>query len=390
MEDRPFRVLLVAGRFEVRGSSKQTLDLATFLPRWTGEVADGEPARLDFPRPVETRVACLSAGRLSGHRTEGLDILEVGPVRWPLVGLPLRRYLLSGVLRDPPDLIHVQGQGMHDLGRWIARRARRPYVVTLHREPTPRDRLRLDRQWGRHVVATSRAVREAVLACTPIPEGRVRLIRNGVAPPGGPGRRDVLRPGRRPVVGTAGPLEPEQGLDHFIRAIPAVLDATLGPLWREAAARPSGPEFLIAGSGPEERALRRLAREEGVDSRVTFVSNLFDFAESLSAMDVFCLPAERPGMGVTLLEAMSRGIPVIATDVGPVTHVLSDDETGVVIPSGSAAAIAAAVTGLLHDVPRALRLGAAGRDLTRERFPLRNMLEDMLAVYAEAAGEDGA
>ena len=398
MSSDPFDVLLLAGRFEVRGSSKQTLDLATFLPTATtiepaAPPAGGDAAaesesqiRLSFPRAVRTKIVCLSAARLSEHRTAGLDLMEVAPVRWPVVGPFLRRYLLADVLRNPPDLIHIQGQTMHELGRWLARRVKRPYVLTLHREPAPRDRLRLDRVWGRGVVAVTSAVREAVLACTSVPQDRVRLIRNGVSAPGRGVRRDVFSPGRRAVVGTAGPLEAGQGLEHFIHAIPRILSATLGPDWNEREGPPSGPEFLIAGSGPDEAALRRLTRDLRVDARVTFVSNLFDFAESLSAMDLFCLPAERPGMGVTMLEAMSRGIPVIATDVGPVTHVVEAGQTGLLIPPASPAAIAEAVTSLLHDVPRALSLGQAGQTLTRERFPLRNMLEDTLSVYAEAAG----
>ena len=363
------RVLLLAGRFEVRGSSRQTLNVLDHLPE----------------RGHEVEVICLDASRVSSIRRSGGDIREIRALDWPLVGRTARPLLLLSWLRDPPDLIHIQGAEMHRIGRWLARRSRRPYVLTVHRQPTVRDSLRMHRRWGRGFVATTEPIRDALLQNPHVDAGLVRMVRNGVAAAGQDGvaqDRTILAPGRRPVVGTAGPLESGKGLHHFLRAIPHILAS--GPVanWPEG-----GPEFLVAGAGPEERPLRQLARDLGISSRVTFFSNLFDFAESLAAMDIFVLPSERPGMAVTMLEAMGSGIAVVSTDIGRAGSEVENGRTGLLIPPGDSEAIATQVSALLQDPMRARRIAAAGQRLVRERYPLANMLDDIVEVYEDAVAE---
>ena len=358
------RVLLLAGRFEVRGSSRQTLNLLDALP----------------DRGFQTEVLCLNARRVISTRRLGGRIRESRALGWPVLGRPLRPLLLFDWIQSPPDLIHVQGVAMHAVGRWLARRIQRPYVLTVHAEPTSRERLRLHRTLGRRIVATSEPIRDAVLRIRRILPERVELIRNGVSV--GKRAEPILPPGRRPVVGTAGPLEAGKGLHHFLRAIPLILAAGPGRTQPEG-----GPEFLIAGAGPEERPLRKLARELGIASRVTFVSNLFDFADSLAAMDLFVLPSERPGLGVTMLEAMGTGIPVISTEIGRAGNELKDGENGLLIPTADSEAIATRVVSLLHDPLKARRIGEAGQRLVERRYPLDHMLDDMAHVYESVLEE---
>ena len=360
MTQRP-RVLLLAGRFEVRGSSRQTLNLLDHLGS----------------RGYDAEVLCVDATRVSSVRRSEGQIHELRALSWPLVGRTMRSLLMLEWLQHPPDVIHVQGVGMHSVGRWLARRVRRPYVLTVHAIPTIRDSIRLHRTWGRSFVATTEPIRDALVTNTQIDSRQVRLIRNGVDAT--PRQEPILMPGRRPVIGTAGPLEAGKGLHHFLRAIPHILAAGPGP------SQPlGGPEFLIAGAGPEEQSLRQLARTLGISSRVTFFSNLFDFADSLAAIDIFVLPSERPGLAVTMLEAMGTGIPVIATDVGRAGSEFRDGQTGLLIPPGDSDAIAAQTIALMQDPLRARRIGEAGQRVVRERYPLDHMVDDMVDVYEEA------
>lgn len=358
--DKP-RVLLLAGRFEVRGSSRQTLSLLDHLP----------------DRGFDPRVVCLDARRVLSARHSGDRIEESRALGWPLLGKPLRPLLLLEHLQSPPDLIHVQGAGMHGVGRWLARRTRRPYVLTVHEVPDHRRSIRLHRTYGQRLIATTEPIRDAVRETGQVPAARLRLIRTGVQVD--ERSEPILATGRRPVVGTVGPLEAGKGLHHFLKAIPHILAAGPGPTHPG-----EGPEFLIAGAGPEEFALRTLARELGVASRVTFFSNLHDFRESLAAIDLFVLPSERPGMGVTMLEAMGTGIPVICTEIGRAGNEIRDGHTGLLIPPANSEAIAAKVVALLRDPLQARRIGQAGQRLVRERYPLAHMLDDVTDVYREA------
>ena len=142
-------------------------------------------------------------------------------------------------------------------------------------------------------------------------------------------------------------------------------------------------EFLISGGGPEEHNLRRLARSLGLSGAVTFVSNLYDFTTSIDAMDIFCLPSLQQGLGVTMLEAMARGKPVIATGVGGVHSIVKDGRTGLVVPPSDSERLAARILELLRDPPLARRIGAAGRAVVREQFRVDRMVRETADLYRE-------
>ena len=187
--------------------------------------------------------------------------------------------------------------------------------------------------------------------------------------------RAVLSPGRVPVVGTAGPLEAVKGLPFFLGAAQRVL------------AENPHVQFLIAGAGPEEQNLRRLARELKIVDAVTFVPKLYDFSTALEAMDIFCLPSLRQGLGTIMLEAMGRGIPVIATGVGGVFSVVSDNETGLVVPPSNSARLAERILELLSDPLRARTLGSNGRELVKQEFSVERMVKETADLYREIVEE---
>lgn len=400
---KPLDVLILTDRFEVRGSSTQTLNLAEHMAQrgksscvtatnGEGSARNDRSSKTskskavssgDGEQEIRVRVVCVDSSRLSEHQRASIRCEAIRPLGWPLFGRLARRYLLGAVFDSPPDLIHIQGLQMHSLGRWLARKLQKPYLLTLHRAIAPRDRLRLDPQFGRRILATSEPIRDSVLAGGRVPQELVALVRNGVVAPPASELPSILDYGRRAVIGTAGPLEAGQGLSRFLRAIPRILANGPAPL----AGGNLSPEFLIAGAGPDERHLRKMARELGVQSKTTFVSNLFDFSESMTATDIFCLPVERPGMGVTLLQAMARGVAVIATDVGDVSQVIDHRKTGLIIPARDEDAIVSSVCSLLADVGKARAMAAEGRKLVCDRFPLNNMLDDVYRVYVQAAAD---
>jgi glycosyltransferase involved in cell wall biosynthesis len=170
-------------------------------------------------------------------------------------------------------------------------------------------------------------------------------------------------------------LEAVKGLPFFLGAAQRVL--AMNP----------NVQFLIAGAGPEEQNLRRLVRELDIVEAVTFVPNLYDFSTALEAMDIFCLPSLRQGLGTIMLDAMGRGIPVIATGVGGVFSVVSDNETGLVVPPSNSARLAERILELLADPLRARALGTKGRELVREEFSVERMVQETAELYREVVEE---
>ncbi|GIS60663.1 MAG: hypothetical protein CM1200mP2_28880 [Planctomycetaceae bacterium] len=200
---------------------------------------------------------------------------------------------------------------------------------------------------------------------------RVVVVPGGVDVPDVQRLVGVLEPDHVPSVGTAGPLEAVKGLPYFLNAAQKVLAAG-----RDA-------EFLVAGAGPEENNLRRLAGELGIRDRVTFLPNPPDFSDALAAMDVFCLPSLQQGLGTIMLEAKSLARPVIASAVGGVCSVLRDGETGMVVPPEDSAALAGRMLSLLDDPVAARTIGEAGRRDVLARFGTVTMVERTVSVYKE-------
>jgi glycosyltransferase involved in cell wall biosynthesis len=352
--DEP-NILLFAGRFFLRGSSAYTLRLAERLPA------------LGF----RTSVMCPNAQSVDAEQRKQLGIVEYPYLQAPVWGRVVLEMLARELDDEPPDLIHIQSRNAIPQGLWLARRLRVPVIQTVHDYLQPRERLRYDPLLTRRVIAVSDSVKADLLGRCHLDDGFVTVIHSGVDCD--PERVDweVLSSGRIPVVGTAGPLEAVKGFPFFLGAAARVLAAG-----REV-------EFVIAGAGPEEENLRRLARELGIAEHMTFVPNLLDFAEALEAMDLFCLPSLQQGIGTIMLEAMVLGRPVIATRVGGVYRVIRDGETGLLVPPSDSAKLAERIMELLDDPPRARRIGAAARAEVLQEFRVDQMVEQTAAVYRQ-------
>jgi len=359
MPAKPLKVVLLSDRFEVRGSCAYTLRLMQHLEEYG----------------IEPQIICPNADAIASPLRETLPIRLYPHMRVPLWGRVVMGMIRQDLQREKPDLIHVQSRRMQNCGAWLARALGVPYIVTIHDYLSPRERLRLDRLYGRRVLAVSQSVKSELLELAHLSPELVTVIHAGVEVPEDGKTSPILSADRLPVVGTAGPLEAVKGLPFF-----------LGAAQRVRATHPN-VQFLIAGAGPEEQNLRRLVRELDIVEAVTFVPNLYDFSTALEAIDIFCLPSLRQGLGTIMLDAMGRGIPVIATGVGGVFSVVSDNETGLVVPPSNSARLAERIIELLDDPLRARTLGANGRELVKEEFSVQRMVEETADLYREVVEE---
>jgi glycosyltransferase involved in cell wall biosynthesis len=350
-DDSPL-ILLLADTFSLRGTSAYTLRLAEHIPQYG----------------FRTRIVCPCARMVSRECRGELPIEEYPHLLTPLWGQVVRRWLLADLMDEPPALIHVQSRRVLPLGTWLAKRLGCSFVLTMHDFLSPREPLPFATTWGRHIITVSKAVQAELLQRTKLRPYLVSVIPSGVEIPSEP-PRPVLEPNRTPVIGTAGPLEVVKGFPYF-----------LGAAQRVAAAEVPA-EFVVAGAGPEEANLRRLARELQIADRVTFVPNVLDLTSSLTAMDVFCLPSLRQGLGTLMLEAMALGRPVIATDVGGVESVVRDNETGLLVPPSNSEALSQRMLELLRDPFRARRLADAAREKVRRDFSVARMAQQTADVY---------
>jgi glycosyltransferase involved in cell wall biosynthesis len=142
--------------------------------------------------------------------------------------------------------------------------------------------------------------------------------------------------------------------------------------------------FVIMGGGPLEARLRDMARELGLASTVLFTGfrqDERDVIRLLALADVFCLPTRREGFGAAFAEAMAMGCPAVGPAIAPVTTVVLDGQTGLLVPPEDEAAYASAVLRLLHDAELRTHLGAAGREHARSSLDPRKMYQAVTETY---------
>ena len=340
----------------------------------------------------DVEVAAAPGGPLEDAvRALWLPFIPV-PVRKSLSGRPARE--IAALLRGRGvDILHTHGGVAGLAGRRAAARAGTPVVIhTLHgihylhyRNPVLKYLLVLaERRQARRtdaVIFVSRADYDRAAHRRLVPYAKMRLIRNGVeAPaddgPGGERRREALRAALKldgPVVGAIARLHRQKGVEHLLRAAPKIL-----------AGNPEA-KIVVAGGGPLEDKLRRLATRLGLDRRVLLLGERTDARDLLALFDVCVLPSLWEGLPLVLIEAAMLGRPIVASDIDGVREVLRDGETGLLVPPARPAALAAAVGRLLGDPALAARIGAAARAEIPVEFTLERMVAETQRLYLELA-----
>jgi len=354
-DDKRPLIILLAGELRMRGGTAYTLRLKRGLPDYGFDVS----------------LIAEHAGQLSRDICRELGVREVTHMTTPILNRVVLPLLVAEYEdRKPPQLIHIQSRKMLRPGMRLASLWKVPCIVTMHDYLGEREQFRIYPEICRKVIAVSDSVRNDLLARTGLDPNLVQVIRSGVDLDEST-EGEILPPGRPPVIGTAGALDRIKGVHYFLGAAQKVLQQF------------PDAQFLVSGSGPEEDRLRELSRSLSIDKQVTFVPSLNDFSAAIQAMDIFCLPSLKQGLGSIMLEAMARGRPVIATKTGGVYSVVQDQVNGLIVPPGDIESLAQHMIELLKDPVRARELGEAGREHVRKEYSVDRMLEQTAKLYRE-------
>ncbi|NPV52745.1 MAG: glycosyltransferase family 4 protein [Firmicutes bacterium] len=178
-------------------------------------------------------------------------------------------------------------------------------------------------------------------------------------------------------IGTVARLIPAKGVGVFIKAARQLVDRGLNAT------------FLIVGDGPQRPELETLAGDLDIQSRVRFLGFRDDIPAILGSLDLFVLPTLSEGMSITILEAMAAGVPVVASDVGGVSEVVTDGATGWLTTPGDAAALAGAMETALSNPDKARAMASRARLEVKENFDLRTMLQRTDRLYRDLLTSKG-
>ncbi len=211
-----------------------------------------------------------------------------------------------------------------------------------------------------------------------IPADRVRVVYCGMEH-----ERFVLpdppSPGDDPLIVSWSRLRRYKSVDVALRAFARIRE-------RKPSAR-----LLVMGRGPDELRLRRLADRLGLAASVDFTGHMVweDLVRTLHRAHVFLNPSPKEGWGLTVIEANECGVPVVASDRPGLRDSVRDGETGLLVPYGDDAAMAAAALELLDDPGRRTRMGAAAREWAHT-FSWDRCAEESLAIFTAAAARGAA
>ena len=377
------RIAMVIGQFApiVGGAEIQAGRLAREMARRGHEVIV-LTGRWDRRWPAREEIDGFEVRRISAARPWlGLPGLRRFGYRWFLCGL--RRELTA--LAESADVFHVhQTLEPAVVAAGVSLATGTPALAKTSCSGEVNDRDVLversgERAWGelrrglaRLVAVSQDAAREARSAGWP--ERKLTVIPNGAPiPPWVKTRYD----GARRLV-CVGRCRPEKGLDDLLRAFAQLVSRR--------------PELTLdlVGGGPEQARLETEAAALGVADRVRFHGDVPDPWPILREADAFVLPSRAEGLSNALLEAMSAGLPCVATGVSGAPELIGDDEAGLTVPPREPDALADAIGRVLSDTNLRERLGRAARARIAEGFSIESVTDRYEALYRELLGKGEA
>jgi len=295
---------------------------------------------------------------------------------------------------ERPDVVHAHFWMSGLAALTAARRTNVPVTLTYHalgsvkrrhqgtRDTSPPMRIGYERMLGRRVDRVIAQCRDEVdeLTSLGVPRNRITVIPSGVdsarfVPDGAAALADD-----RPRVITAGRLVPRKGFQDVIRAMQWVPGAECLVV--------GGPPGRAVAQDPFGKRLLEVARRAGVADRVRLVGAVprEEMPAWYRSADLMVTAPWYEPFGLTPLEAMACGVPVVATAVGGLVDTVVDGVTGELVRPRDPAGLGNTVRRLLADPGRRLRLGAAAADRARTRYSWHRAAEQLTSVYGAVAG----
>ncbi len=285
---------------------------------------------------------------------------------------------------SPPVILHTHLFHAGMIGRILAKKARIPIVVVhQHGLESNRSQVRsiVDRitsRWVTQYAVSCKAVSAMLQTRERIPASIISVIYNGVLV--SQAQEASIRNSHQSVpfdqvqktmiIGNVGRLEPEKGHEDLLQAFARLTNENASP-----------PQLWILGDGSLRDRLVSVTKELGIQNQVHFWGAQKNVAPFLDKIDIFILPSRWEGLSMALLEAMSRGIPVIATEVGGNPEIIQHEVHGLLIPAGDPGAITEAIEFLRNNPTNRRKLGIQGQQHVIENYSLEKTVCSIDQLY---------
>jgi glycosyltransferase involved in cell wall biosynthesis len=223
----------------------------------------------------------------------------------------------------------------------------------------------------------SEAQKEKMIKARHIPQEKVVRIYNGIEMEGylcdrGAGlkiRQELGLKEDNILIGAIGRLVWEKGFEYLIQSIPDVLKVY------------PNVKILIVGEGPLKDRLKAQGKRLKVEDHLIFTGFRNDIKEILSVIDILVIPSILEGFPMITLEGMAVAKPIIASRIDGIEEQITDGETGLLVPSQDADALANGINRLINNRDLALRLGMNARHKVEKKFSVIKMITETEKVY---------
>jgi glycosyltransferase involved in cell wall biosynthesis len=365
------KVLIMIAADEISGPAKGVLQFLEHAPGGAFEYVVCNFDREDHPVGQFVREA--------RRRNLNLRLLKQRTSLDPAMILEARR-----IVRELDiNLIQTHGYKSNTLGFFLRLLCRLPWMGFAHGyiDDSAKNRFynrieRLVLRQADRVVAVSDALK-TLLIQHGVAGHRIRVVHNAIersAAAASTSIREVrlrhdLAAGEK-VIGVIGRLNPEKGQKIFLRA----MEKTLRHV--------PGVKALIIGDGRDRPALQNFCRERGLAGHVLFLGFQENIADYYQVLDLLVQPSFSEGLPNTVLEAMSFGVPVVATAVGGVPEII-ENGNGVMVPPNDPEALAEKMVELLKDDALRQAIGAKGKSSLHPRFASDQRARQIIGLYQE-------
>ncbi len=335
-----------------------------------------------IPSILSNGKSIMVVGLESGERENLFKELGCEVKIFPKLGIPLLgRKAMEEIKRFQPDIIHAQSLNTVKKIHSTVSQIGCPLVVTVNKigisETEDISTLK-----DSNIIALSDAIKERLINRDGFSQDQVCVIPNGIDLRDFPfdhefeGTDNSSAASSLPVIGTYGTLLESKGQRDFLHAISKLKEKGIDA------------EFLIMGHGPDKPKLREMAEELGIANRLTFSASTITDSKNISSIDIFVEPTRQEGFGMSVLQAMASGVPVVACGVGGIYSLIEDGENGLLIPSGNIDAMCEAICKLLNDKELKYKLIRNARNRVEQEFSSKKVSSVLLEYYEEILNQE--
>jgi glycosyltransferase involved in cell wall biosynthesis len=334
--------------------------------------------------------------QLETAKKQGIEIIDVPSMVRRISPINDVRGLVAlfrHIRKMEPHIVHTHTSKAGILGRLAAWMARVPIVIhTPHGHvfyghfgrSLSRMFLQMEKLLGRithHQIALTPEEGKDYLNLGVAKSNNISVIHSGVdlncfkrsKTKSNPRRNELGIPPDSLVVGYVGWLIPIKGVTYLVNAMAEVVQRHPNSL------------LVLVGKGDEkgeeEIKLSKQVENLGIADNVRFLGWRPDVNEIMGCFDIFVLPSLNEGMGRVLVEAMSAGLPIVASRVGGIPDLLKDGENGLLVPPANAGALEQAISDLLSDKDRRKRMGETGKKMCRP-YSIEAMVDKIDNLYS--------